>query len=109
MDEILTKISLVVSLYESGAYLSQEKLLEAQRSLSSNIFWLTKHYIEFKREYNASIYNRPIIDGKRESIASATTKAENDYPEVYECKKILDAAKGVSISINNELQLMKND
>lgn len=110
IESILTYIDEVVTEYESGAYISQEKLLEAQRVLSSNIYWLTSIYIDYKKKYNAIIYNRPKEEnGKRESIASAEARAENQYPEVYACKKILEAAKSVSISINNELQLMKND
>ena len=109
MVNILSEISEVITNYQSGAYLSQEKLLEAQRTLSSNVYHLTLEYLKYKKMFNSLVYTRGQENGKKESIASAEARAQFQYPEVYECKKILEACKGVSIAMNYELQLMSKD
>ena len=107
LTDILYEVAKIIEHYESGAFLNQEALLKASRELSSNNYWLTVHYIEFKRRYNELIYTRPMINNKRESVSSAENRADKQYPELHQCKHILDAIKNVSISMNYEIQLMK--
>lgn len=103
MDEVLEKISKIVEIYNTGEFISKERLIKMQRSLSSNIYFLTKYNIDAFNEWNSIVYN---FDG---SNASAQVKANEEVPELRMTRKILEAAKGVSISINNELSIMKNE
>lgn len=110
LKEVLDSIDYIVSDYQSGVYMSQEKLMNAQRELSANTYWLTSMYLDYKKEFYKIIYNRPKLEnGKKESVASAEARAENEVPEMYICKKILEACKNVSICIHNEIELMKKD
>lgn len=103
MQEILDKITQVISTYNTGGYIPKEKLILMQRSLSSNIYFLTKYNIEAFDEWNSVVYNF------KGSNAAAQAEANNLVPELRMTRKILEAAKGVSISINNELSIIKND
>jgi len=103
MITILNNITECVQLYESGTYLTKEKLLDLNRRLSSNIYYLTKHNIEAFEKFNSIIYN------SKKSVARATVDAHQEIPELRMTRKILEACKGVSISINNELSIIKNE
>lgn len=103
MQEILDKITQIVAIYNTGEFIPKERLIKMQRSLSSNIYFLTQYNIEAFNEWNSVVYNF------KGSNAAAQAEANNLVPELRMTRKILEAAKGVSISINNELSIMKND
>ncbi len=103
MEEILLKIDSIITLYNSGAYMTKDKLVVANRELTSNIYFLTKHNIQAFNEFNSIIYN------STSSVAKATSEAHQKVPQLRMTRKILDACKGVSIALNNELQIMKNE
>jgi len=103
MTEILDKISSIIEEYNSGAYLTKERLLVMSRELSTNIYFLTKHNIEAFNDWNAIIYN------DEGSVNKATVKADFEVPELRQTRKLLEACKGVSIAINNELKIINND
>ena len=103
MDEILDKITKIVQAYNSGEFITKEKLILMQRSLSSNIYFLTKYNIEAFEQWNSIVYNF------KGSNAAGQTEAHENTPELRMTRKILEASKSVSISINNEISIMKKD
>ena len=103
LSEILDKISLIVDSYESGKFISLENLRIMNRQLSCNMYYLTKHNIESFEKHNSIVYNETT------SNAKAVVKANKEVPELRMTRKILEAAKAVSISLNNELGIMKRD
>lgn len=110
LESILGEIDKIVNQYESGAYNSPEKLRELQRSLSINMYHLTKEKIDYKKLWNATVFGRGTQEnGKKESVASAESRADNLYPQLDKTKEILDALKNVSISMTNELKIMQNE
>jgi len=104
LDEVLESITDVIKRYESGQYFSQEKLVEAQRVLSSNIYYLSKLQVDFRAEWQKEYYN-----SDQPSAVAKEREADKKVPELYACRKIIDTAKGVSISIAQELKLMSDD
>ena len=74
-----------------------------QRQLSTSIYHLTKHNIEAFNKWNGIVYNETT------SNAKAVTKADYDVPELRMTRKILEAARGVSISMNSELSILKKE
>jgi hypothetical protein len=103
MVDILNNITQCIDDYESGTYLTKEKLLTLNRRLSSNIYYLTKYNIEAFEKFNSIIYN------SNNSVARATCEAHEEVKELRHTRKILEACKNVSISINNELSIIKNE
>jgi hypothetical protein len=103
MNTILQKISQTIERYNSGEYITKEKLLVLNRELSVNIYYLTGFNIKAFEKWNAIIYNSSL------SVAKATSEANAQVPELRMTRKILDACRGVSIAINNELSIIKND
>lgn len=103
MQEVLNKISEIITEYNSGAYLTKERLLVMSRELSTNIYFLTKYNIEAFNDWNTIIYN------DEGSVNKATVKADFEVPELRQTRKLLEACKGVSIAINNELKIINND
>jgi len=103
MIEVLNKITELIELYESGTWQSTENLRIMQRELSCNIYYLTKHNIEAFNEWNRIVYNETT------SNAKAVTKADNKVPELRMTRKILESARGVSISMKSEISILKNE
>lgn len=103
MNEILLKITELITEYESGKWISADKLRVMQRQLSTSIYHLTKHNIEAFNKWNGIVYNETT------SNAKAVTKADYDVPELRMTRKILEAARGVSISMNSELSILKKE
>ena len=103
MNEILIKITELITEYESGKWISADKLRVMQRQLSTSIYHLTKHNIEAFNKWNGIVYNETT------SNAKAATKANYDVPELRMTRKILEAARGVSISMNSELSILKKE
>ncbi len=103
MNDILDKISLIIETYESGKFINTEDLKVMTRQLSSNIYYLTKYNIEAFEKHNSIVYNETT------SNAKAVVKANELVPELRMTRKILEAARGVSIAMNNELSIMKRE
>ncbi len=103
MNDILSDIANIIRRYEIGEFISKDKLIDATRKLSCNIFYLTEHNITAFREYNTIKYN------ENTSVSKAEIKAHEEVPELRMTRKILEAARGVSIAMNNELSIMKRD
>ena len=99
----LHKIRKIVVAYESGKYISQEHLIKMQRSLNSCMYHLTIDNVKAFQKWNSLVY----LSDK--SNAAAKVDADEEVPELRKTRKILDTCKGVSIAINSELQIMKND
>jgi hypothetical protein len=103
MQEILIKIEDIITRYQSGEYITKDKLIVLNRELSTNIYRLTKHNIEAFNDFNTIKYN------ENTSVAKAEIKAHFEVPELRITRKILEACKNVSISINNELSILKRE
>lgn len=103
LTESLETISSIVQEYESGAFKTAEALSAMHRELTANMFYLSKFQVDFKSDWQKAYWNAEGSNVNRERIA------DTEVPELYMCRKILEAAKGVSISMTTELQIMKND
>jgi hypothetical protein len=96
INEILSKIFEVIEAYETGKF---KDLYEANRVLSCNMVYLSREQVEAHQRHNAAYYN-----SQEKTNAGKDREADKLIPELYQCRKILDTAKGVSIAINNELK-----
>ena len=105
MNEILIKITELITEYESGRWISADNLRVMQRQLSTNIYRLTQQNIDAFNEWNGIVYN----ESKTTSSAKAVTSANYKVPDLRMSRKILEAARGVSISMNSELSILKRD
>ncbi len=103
LREILHELADNVEEYESGKWQSKENLILIQRSISTNVYYLTQHNIDAFQEWNA------IVHKFKGSNAAGQTLAHEEVPELRLTRKILEAAKNVQISISNELGIMKNE
>ena len=95
MDEILEKISSIIEAYETGRY---KDLYEGHRLLTCNMYFLAKEQVEAHQRHNAAYYN-----SQEKTNAGKEREADKVVPELYLCRKILEAAKGVSIAMVKEL------
>lgn len=97
MDKILQKITSIVETYESGMF---KDLHVMHRELTCNIFYLSNEQVKARNEWLKVYYN-----SKETTNAGKEREADKTVPELYMCRKILETAKGVSISIGYELKL----
>lgn len=97
MDKILSKITDIVETYESGSF---KDLHVMHRELTCNIFYLSNEQVKARSEWLNAYYN-----SKETSNAAKERDADKRVPQLYLCRKILETAKGVSISIGYELKL----
>ncbi|BFP39534.1 hypothetical protein FGF1_03790 [Flavobacteriaceae bacterium GF1] len=107
---VLSEVRDLVGLYESGAFIKKENLTAMQRKLSALNYFLTVEFDSYRRKWNAEVYNRETTaNGKKESVASAETRADYKFPEKEQIRKILSAIENVSISMSQELKIMLKD
>lgn len=97
MNEILTKISDIIEVYESGSY---KNLSDMHRELTCNMFYLSKEQVEAHQKWNACYYN-----SKESSNAAKERECDREVPELYMCRKIMETAKGVAIAMGYELKM----
>ena len=99
----MTPLDEIIQEYQSGAYMTTEKLLKAQRELSCHHYEMTKENVEAFRRWNTIKFH---FTG---SVAAAEVKAHEDVPELRITRKILESIKGVSIAIHSELNHINQD
>lgn len=97
MDKILTKISDLIDTYESGSF---KDLHVMHRELTCNMFKLSNEQVKYNVKWNQEYYNHS-------STVNAVKErhANKEVPELYLCRKVLDAAKGVSIAMGYEIKM----
>jgi len=103
MNEILNKISDIITRYESGEWETTDSLREMLRELTSNIYFLSKYNIEFHEKHNAVQYKH------KGSVSSGLILANEQYPELRMIRKITEAANNVKSSMIMELSIIKNE
>ena len=101
MNEILLKISEIIELYESGTWITEDKLRVMQRELTSNIFFMTKHNIEYFNAHNAIQYKH------KGSVSSGLVLANDQVPELRMLRKIESAANNVVNSMRSEITSLR--
>jgi len=97
MNTILEKISDIIETYQSGAY---NDLFEMQRELTCQMFFLAQKQMEYNMEWNNVYHNY-------NSTVNAVKQrhADKEVPELYACRKIIDAATNVSIAMSLEIKM----
>ena len=97
MKKILDKITDIIETYESGAF---KDLHIMHRELTCNMYYLAQEQVEANQRWNAEYY-------KHNSNVNAVKERHADkvVPELYMCRKIMEAAKGVSIAMGYEIKL----
>lgn len=105
LTHILNKIHLLVKEYEGGAFLTPDRLMEAQRLLSSNTYYLTVFQVEYQKRWNAEVYS--VSESK--SNAAAKAEADEKYPELQTAKRIIEATSRVCVSMSQELKIISNE
>jgi len=103
MNEILNKISDIITRYDAGEWQSCDKLREMLRELTSNIYFLSKYNIEYHEKHNAVQYKH------KGSVSSGLILANEQYPELRMIRKITEAANNVKSSMIMELSIIKNE
>lgn len=103
-EEILNRISEIITEYESGSFQTAEALRELLRELSANYYYLTKINVDAYNKWNGVIYNRG-----DESVASAKVKADKQVPELRMTRKIMEATDHVIWSMRSELSILRKE
>lgn len=99
-EQILDDITAIVDTYQGGEY---RGLNEMHRNLACDCYYLTKYQVQFNQDWNAAYHNYNEPEGKTSSAAKER-HADKEVPELYICRKILEAAKNISISISHEIK-----
>lgn len=97
MEDILQNISEIVISYDSGQF---KDLHLMHRKLTSNMYYLSQEQVKAHARHNATYYN-----SKQKTNAAKEREADKLVPELYMCRKIMEAAKGVSIAMSLEIKL----
>lgn len=97
--ELLEEITAIVDTYHGGEY---RGLNEMHRNLACAMYYLTKYQVEFNQMWNQEYHN--YSEGEKTSSAAKERHADKTVPQLYMCRKILEAAKNISISISYEIK-----
>jgi len=95
--EVLNKITSIIETYEGGEY---KDLNVMHRELACCIYHLSNEQVEAHQRWNQTYYN-----SIEKTNAAKEREADKLVPELYMCRKIIEAAKGVSIAMTLELKL----
>lgn len=104
LETVMSSIDEIVEKYESGEWLVEGKLADLHKSLAINVYFLTKFQIEANKKFNGLVYS-----SEATSVARARAEAEEQVPELYQCRKIIEALKNISISMTHELNILKQE
>lgn len=99
LEELLDEITAIVDTYHGGEY---RGLNEMHRNLACAMYYLTKYQVEYNQKWNEVYHN--YSEGEKTSSAAKERHADKEVPELYAIRKILEAAKNISISISFELK-----
>lgn len=97
MQGVLDKITAIIETYESGAF---KDLHVMHRELTSNMYYLAQEQVDARQRWLNAYYN-----SKESTNAGKERDADSTVRELYLCRKIMEAAKGVAISISLEIKL----
>jgi hypothetical protein len=103
MEQHLATIAHVIDEYESGTYLTSERLLELLRQLSGAMYHLTTINVQSGAKHNAVQYR---FEGP---VARAKIQAEQDVPELRATRKILETCNRVHSAMIMELSILKRE
>ena len=103
MNEILNKISDIITRYNSGQWETSENLRILLRELTSNIYFLSKFNIEYHEKHNAVQYKH------KGSVSSGLILANEQVRELRMIRKITEAANNVKSSMIMELSIIRNE
>jgi len=103
MEQTLENITALIDTYEGGSFQTAENLRELLRSLTTNLYHLTKHNIEYHEKHNAVQYKH------KGSVSSGLILANEQVPELRMTRKILEASNNVARSMTMELSILKKE
>lgn len=104
LETVLESIDGIIESYESGEWIVEGKLADLHKSLAINVYFLTKFQVEASKKFNGLVYL-----SEATSVARARAEAEQEVPELYKCRKIIEALKNISISMTHELNILKSE
>ena len=97
MEKVLKKITDLIETYESGVF---KDLHVMHRELTCNMFYLSKEQVNYNIKWNREYYNhKSTVNAVKERHANKVV------PELYMCRKIREAEKGVSIAMGYEIKM----
>ena len=103
MKNCLDNISSLIDTYESGEWVSCERLRIMLRELSCEVYNLTKINIEAYRKHNSILFS---FAG---SVSRGFIEADELVPELRDTRKIIAAANRVIDAMRSELSILKNE
>ena len=103
LNEALEQTSIIIDRYESGEYLSIDKLRLLLRGLTKCHYIITKENIASYQRHNGILFS---FDG---SVARANIEADKQEPNLRLTRKLIDSIDHVLWSMRSELSIIKND
>lgn len=97
LDKVLSDITSIIETYEGGSYKDLSKM---NRELTCNMYYLAQEQVNANVRWNAAYYNCP-----SKVNAAKEREADQKVPELYMCRKIMEAARGVSIAMGYEIKM----
>ena len=103
MDKHLKRLTDAIQEYESGTYLTKERLRELLRTITGQIYFLTQYQIEAKNAHNSFLHEwgGPVTRGE--------IFAHQEIPELYMLRHILRSAQNVVQSIIMEISILNKE
>ena len=96
---VLQRITDIVEKYESGKWVKEKDLAEMNRQLSACIYYITTEQVEAHQRWNAEYHN---FEGNN---AQKERNADKEVWELYQYRKVIEAARGVNIAMGYELRM----
>ena len=102
--ETLEKVNDLVQSYEASSQ-DPVMLVEIQKDLTCNLFYLENERSKIYDQYQIFVFN--LVKTQKTSVANAKTQADVAYPELYQLRRVMDAAYKVVDAIRTHISFLK--
>jgi hypothetical protein len=102
--ETLEKVNALVQSYEATSD-DAVTLIEIQKDLTCNLYYLENERAKIYEDYQTFVFN--LVKTEKTSVANAKTQADVSYPELYQLRRVMDAAYKVVDAIRTHISFLK--
>lgn len=106
-ETTLNELTEYIQAYDDTSLNDGESLNYLLQKINTTLFYLETERAIFKKKYEQRIYE--LTTDKKLTVARAVNFAENEVPELYLLRRIMDSGYRVSDAIRTNISFLKSE
>jgi len=106
-ERTLHDLTTYVIAYDDVALNDGENLNYLLQKINTTLFYLETERSNFKKQFEKRVYE--LTTDKKMTVARALNFAENEVPELYMLRRIMDSGYRISDAIRTNISFLKNE